>query len=347
MTVQSATNFTVGATPVPTITSFTPVSGVVGTTVTITGTNFNTTPVNNTVRFNGTTATVTASSATSITTTVPSGATTGKVSVQVGASTATSATNFTVTVPSATITINPQPESTAICLGETTSFTLAASGTTNLTYQWQKFNGTVFNNISNGGGYTGVNTSTLTINTTGNFGAANYRCKISGDAAADVFSETLELVINPFPDVSITADGATLTATAGDSYQWYLSGQEISNATNQTYEFDILEYGLYTVEVTANGCAATSDEFVYLITGEEKDLDGLKVYPNPVRDVLFIESDEDVLVTWFDVLGKDLSNKFIQRGKGSIQTNHFESGTYILILKNSKIKRYVRIQKMN
>jgi gliding motility-associated-like protein len=80
----------------PTITYFTPTSGVVGATVNITGTNFSTTPGSNTVRFNGTTSTVTASTATSITTTVPAGASTGKITVTVAGNTATSATDFTV-----------------------------------------------------------------------------------------------------------------------------------------------------------------------------------------------------------------------------------------------------------
>ncbi|MBS1683050.1 MAG: IPT/TIG domain-containing protein, partial [Bacteroidetes bacterium] len=84
----SSTNFTVGAALLPTITSFTPSSGLVGTTVTITGTNFSTTTTSNTVTFNGTAAVVTASTTTSITTSVPSGATTGKIAVTVGGNTA-------------------------------------------------------------------------------------------------------------------------------------------------------------------------------------------------------------------------------------------------------------------
>ena len=83
--------------PAPTISSFTPTSGPVGATVTITGTKFSVTPANNTVKFNGTTAVVTASTATSITTTVPVGATTGKITVTVVGNTATSTLNFTVT----------------------------------------------------------------------------------------------------------------------------------------------------------------------------------------------------------------------------------------------------------
>jgi hypothetical protein len=60
---------------VPTITSFSPVSAKPGTTVTLTGTNFNTTATNNIVFFGATRASVTSASATSVTVTVPSGAT--------------------------------------------------------------------------------------------------------------------------------------------------------------------------------------------------------------------------------------------------------------------------------
>jgi hypothetical protein len=95
----SATNFTVSA---PTITSFTPLYGPVGTSVTITGTNFSgTSPTFTTssVKFNTTSATTfTVNSATQITATVPTGATTGKISVTTPSGTGTSTANFTVSV---------------------------------------------------------------------------------------------------------------------------------------------------------------------------------------------------------------------------------------------------------
>ena len=59
----------------PTITSFTPASGTVGTSVTIIGTNFNTTASNNTVYFGAVRATVTGGSTTSLAVTLPAGAT--------------------------------------------------------------------------------------------------------------------------------------------------------------------------------------------------------------------------------------------------------------------------------
>jgi hypothetical protein len=85
-----------GATSAPTITSFSPMSGPVGTTVTITGTNFTGAT---SVKFNGVTATFIVNTATKITATVPTGATTGPISVTTAGGTATSTSNFTVTTP--------------------------------------------------------------------------------------------------------------------------------------------------------------------------------------------------------------------------------------------------------
>jgi hypothetical protein len=80
---SNARTFTVSATA-PAITSLTPGSGLVGTAVTIAGSNFGSTKGTSTVTFNGTTATPTSWSATSIVVPVPAGATSGNVVVTVG-----------------------------------------------------------------------------------------------------------------------------------------------------------------------------------------------------------------------------------------------------------------------
>jgi len=81
-----------------TITDFTPKFGPVTTTnVTITGTGFDATAANNTVKFNGTTAIPASATSTSITVPVPSGATTGPISVTVGGQTVSTTSSFTVT----------------------------------------------------------------------------------------------------------------------------------------------------------------------------------------------------------------------------------------------------------
>jgi len=79
--------------PAPSITSFSPISGVVNSSVVITGTNFNSASF---VSFNGTNAVFLVDSTTQITATVPVGATTGPISVTTPGGTATSATSYTV-----------------------------------------------------------------------------------------------------------------------------------------------------------------------------------------------------------------------------------------------------------
>jgi hypothetical protein len=78
----------------PKITSFTPTSGPVGKKVTITGTKF--TGATN-VSFDGVNAKIVSDTSTTIVAKVPTGATTGKISVTTAGGTGTSATSFTVT----------------------------------------------------------------------------------------------------------------------------------------------------------------------------------------------------------------------------------------------------------
>jgi hypothetical protein len=82
--------------PPPTIVSFTPTSGQVGTSVSITGTGFTGAT---SVTFNGAAANYMINSPTSITATVPNGATTGPISVTTPGGTGTSSTSFAVIAP--------------------------------------------------------------------------------------------------------------------------------------------------------------------------------------------------------------------------------------------------------
>src|SRR6266446_6608406 len=97
-----------GTPPAPSIASLNPVSGVIGTSVTLTGANFGATQGTSTVMFNGIAATATSWSATSIAASVPAGATTGNVIVTVGG-VASNGVSFTVqtdtTPPVVTITV--------------------------------------------------------------------------------------------------------------------------------------------------------------------------------------------------------------------------------------------------
>ncbi len=414
--------------------------------------------------------------------------------------------NLVPTGPS--IVINPQPASTGICEGTTTSFTLTATGANNLTYQWQKFDGSIFNNITNTGGYTGTTTSTLSINTAGNFGAGDYRCRVSGDLATDKFSNTvtltinavpatpittgainciaaaitlnasggtngqyrwydaatggtaisgqvnssyttpvisttttyyasinngscessrapaiatiaplakpslttsvqavsgvinictgdvltitapsgftdytwsngatsnpitiststssltlqvtdgagcvspftdaLNVVVNPYPTATITVNDTQLTASAGDSYQWYQNGNTILGATNQYFVFNFLEYGLYKVDVTENGCKSTSSEFEYLITDVENLNTALKLFPNPIDENLFVEFNPPYTLSVMDVTGKAVYKTNVDNKSATIDLTTLATGIYFLQIQNEKRIHLIRIFK--
>src|SRR6185369_13392483 len=102
-------------------------------------------------------------------------------------------------IASPVVTITSQPTSIySVCDGATPTISTTATGTTNITYQWQIFNsgsGT-YVDLTNTGGYSNVSTASFTINSTGNFGAGTYRCKINGDFAATVYANTVSFSVN-------------------------------------------------------------------------------------------------------------------------------------------------------
>lgn len=119
----------------PTITSFTPVSGPIGTSITITGTHF--AGVTG-VSFHGTAATTwTVVSPTSITATMPAGATSGTIAVTATGGTATSTTSFTITAAGSPTITSFTPTSGPVA---TTTVTITGTGFTGIT--GVAFNGT-------------------------------------------------------------------------------------------------------------------------------------------------------------------------------------------------------------
>ncbi len=129
-----------GGSPSPaSITSLSPTSGVVGTPVTIAGANFGATQGTSTMKFNGTTATPTSWSATSIVAPVPVGATTGNVVVTVGG-VASNGVSFTVTAASSGPSITSLNPTSGV-VGTSVTIAGASFGATQGT-STVKFNGT-------------------------------------------------------------------------------------------------------------------------------------------------------------------------------------------------------------
>ncbi len=224
-TTFSATNFTVDP---PTITNFTPTSGHIGATVVITGTQFSTV---SSVRFNGVSAGFVINNPTQITATVPSGATTGPISVLNPAGSASSGTNFTVILPPTIASFNPTsgPSGTQVTVTGT-----QYSSVTAVTFNGVAASSFIIDsptqlraNVPNGTntGPIGVTNLAATTNSATNFTVVKYTL-----ATTPVGSGTIGRV----PDQPSYDNGTTVQLTATPSVGWTFTGWtgDASGTTN-------------------------------------------------------------------------------------------------------------------
>jgi hypothetical protein len=243
-TATSSSNFTV--TGLPTITSFTPASGLVSDPVTITGTNFSTTAANNTVKFNGTTATVTSATATQIVTSVPTGATTGTISVTVNGYTATSSSSFTVVFPPTITSFTPGSG----LVGATVTIT-GTNFSTTATNNTVKFNGTTTNVTS--ATATQIVTSVPTGATTG-----KITVTVGGNTATSSTDFTVTVIAGEVPTVAgFYNDGGN------DMPCYWTGGTDITPIINADVTRDAYAY---SPAVTYNGTVYTAGYYYTYIS---------------------------------------------------------------------------------
>jgi hypothetical protein len=147
---------------------------------------------------------------------------------------------------------------------------------------------------------------------------------------------------------SITFDGATLSSASAETYQWYLNDLAIAGATSQTLDILLYEYGVYAVEVSIDGCSARSDDFVYLITGNNSTAHfaSPKIFPNPVQDELTIQVKDNAQLTIVDVTGKNVYNaNLIGQESNHMKTDTLLPGAYIMVIKTETNTNYFKIHK--
>jgi len=112
-----------------------------------------------------------------------------------------------------------QPAPRSVLIGQNTSFSVTASGTDPLSYQWQKVG---LGNLSDGGVYSGVTTSTLTLAGVSLTDAGNYLVVIT-NVAGSTNSAAGTLTVSPPPSLNLTPANAndiqlSSTTTPGLTY---------------------------------------------------------------------------------------------------------------------------------
>lgn len=141
------------------------------------------------------------------------------------------------------------PADIYVCTGQNAFFTVGATGAS-ITYQWQVNNGTGWNNLSNGGVYSGVNSATLNITQSpGTLDGYQYRCVITNTKPDALPPLTLEsnaaifvvkgsalannlIIVSPLANIANLYQAVqTITATnkiSGTSKIDYFAGNSIT-----------------------------------------------------------------------------------------------------------------------
>ncbi len=175
----------------------------------------------------------------------------------------------------AAVSISQTKGTNPMCAGLSATFTaVPVHGGTAPSYQWKK-NGVnvgtdtvayVTTSLANGDVITCVMTSNMP-GATGNPAASN----------------AITMTVTAVPPVPvITQNGTVLTSSAASGNQWYLNGQLIVGAVNQTYT--LTQNGNYTVIVTINACSSPGSSPVTITTteiGQAANDYLFNVYPNP------------------------------------------------------------------
>lgn len=180
-----------------------------------------------------------------------------------------SSTASSATAPS----ILTQPSSASVTEGQSVSFTVTATGTAPLSYQWRR----------NGSAISGATTLTYSIAAVATGDAGSFDVVISNSAGSvtssavtlTVASTTGAPVITTQPSSQSVVVGATITlsVTASGSaplgYQWSKDGTAVSGATGSTYSIASVatsDAGSYTVAVSNSAGSVTSNAAVLSVT---------------------------------------------------------------------------------
>ena len=175
----------------------------------------------------------------------------------------------------ATITTNPG--NVASCATSTVSFSVVGNGTIPFTYQWQESTGGPFNNIFDGGIYSGTSTATLTLTgITGGMNGNQYRCLVTSPCGAPATSNAGTLTIltqsvggttspaNVFVCATPNNGTITLAGQTGNIIRWEFSIDNgvtwtpIANTTNTLNWSNVTVTTLYRAVVQVPGCTTAN-----------------------------------------------------------------------------------------
>jgi hypothetical protein len=235
--------------------------------------------------------------------------------------------------------VTSNPASVSICSEKGVTFSMRAAGS-RLTYQWQMNTGAGYQDIINGGMYSGATTRQLNLDlVTVAQDGFKYRCIVNGYCNPGDTTAEATLTVHQMPVAEIVADGPVAFCN-GDSvllearpatdvtYAWFLDGIRIKKA-GATYMAKT--QGLYELVVATQYCTSIPDS--------------LEIIVNPLPDAgIFITSrpiicqDSFVGITALDATQTKYQwyrNGIVIDGANSYYYDAYEEGLYDLLVTNN------------
>ncbi|MEQ9467668.1 MAG: PKD domain-containing protein [Ekhidna sp.] len=212
------------------------------------------------------------------------------------------------------------------CAGQVITFTNESTGSIS-SFEWD-FGNNASPATATGPGphnvtYSGNGTSTVTLSITSPVNGEQEEEKVDIIETGALHEPTIESTFN-------NNGTYTLEASLGDAYQWLRDGEIIEGETNRTISVDVGDGGEFSVLVTVGSCEVEAESLIVNSVLENS----LAIYPNPVRDILRLESGLSINGDFriYSQSGSIVMNGSLDESKTSIDVSRLQDGIYVLRL---------------
>ncbi|WP_222166718.1 T9SS type A sorting domain-containing protein [Edaphocola aurantiacus] len=157
-------------------------------------------------------------------------------------------------------------------------------------------------------------------------------------------TDTFKITVKPVAPLQLQYNHPVLSATQSySSYQWYKAGQAIAGATAAT--LTVTDTGWYSLKV--GGAGNCSDSAAYYVSGvnsidDVAAADAIKVYPNPVKDQVSVQTDKQVNLALVDINGKVLKSA---RGN-TMSLAAYSAGVYFIHITDARSGALLKVHKI-
>jgi hypothetical protein len=140
---------------------------------------------------------------------------------------------------------------------------------------------------------------------------------------------------------SLTGSTVTLTNQSANAthYLWNFGDSFTSTLANPVHTYSSAGTYIITLQASDSSCKAftATDTLTILPThiarNEFKDW---KVYPNPVKDVLYFETHEQGMLEVYNLSGQKVYRQFLSLGKQTVPVTNWDKGNYLVVLRTDK-----------